>query len=87
MSAPWRVGRKLGRTIFRQEGPNPSDADPLIGVMDTREDARRVVDAVNAVARIREIHQPESGQDHSKCVECVEWWPCPTIRALGGDDD
>lgn len=43
----WRVGRKVGRTIYRQEGDQPSDSDPLIGMMDTRELAEEVVDAVN----------------------------------------
>lgn len=37
---PWRVGRKVGRTIYQ--------GDTLIGMMDTPELARRVVDAVNA---------------------------------------
>ncbi|MGH2689035.1 MAG: hypothetical protein ACRDKW_09550 [Actinomycetota bacterium] len=32
----WRVGRKVGRTIYVQLGPEASDDDPLIGVMDTR---------------------------------------------------
>jgi len=32
----WRTGRKVGRTIYAQMGPQPSDFDPLIGVMDTR---------------------------------------------------
>ena len=35
----WRVGRKVGRTIY--------DGDTLIGVMDTPELAARVVEAVN----------------------------------------
>lgn len=32
---PWRVGRKVGRTIYAQCCDEPSDEDPLIGVMDT----------------------------------------------------
>jgi len=32
---PWRTGRKVGRTIYAQVGPQPSDADVLIGLMDT----------------------------------------------------
>lgn len=32
---PWRVGRKVGRTIYAQQGDEPSEDDPLIGVMDT----------------------------------------------------
>ena len=31
----WRTGRKVGRTIYAQAGPQPSDDDNLIGVMDT----------------------------------------------------
>jgi hypothetical protein len=44
----WRVGRKVGRTIYEQAGDEPSDADKLIGVMDSAEDAALVVEAVNA---------------------------------------
>lgn len=47
--AIWRTGRKVGRTIYRQTGEEPSDADQLIGVMDTAEWAALVVEAVNAV--------------------------------------
>lgn len=39
----WRVGRKVGRTIYEQYGREPSDADPLIGVMDTPLLARMAV--------------------------------------------
>jgi hypothetical protein len=44
----WRTGRKVGRTIYAQMGPEPSDDDPLIGVMDTPDLAALVVLAVNA---------------------------------------
>lgn|SRR5262245_33040231 len=43
-----RVGRRVGRTIYVQLGPQPSDSDPLIGVMDTPALAAAVVAAVNA---------------------------------------
>lgn len=43
----WRTGRKVGRTIYAQMGPEPSDDDPLIGVMDTPDLAHLVVRAVN----------------------------------------
>lgn len=43
----WRVGRKVGRTIYQQTGPEPDDTDPLIGVMDTPELAALAVEAVN----------------------------------------
>ena len=45
--AIWRVGRKVGRTIYRQTGEEPSDDDILIGIMDTPEWAELVVEAVN----------------------------------------
>lgn len=47
MTGRWRVGRKVGRTIYQQIGPEASDDDPLIGVMDTPEFAQLVVEAVN----------------------------------------
>lgn len=37
---PWRVGRKVGRTVYDAN-------DTLIGVMDTPELAARVVIAIN----------------------------------------
>lgn len=40
---PWRTGRKVGRTIYAQQGTEPSDDDPLIGVMDTPEIAAEAV--------------------------------------------
>lgn len=43
-----RQGRKVGRTIYLQEGPEPSDDDPLIGCVDTPEFGALVVEAVNA---------------------------------------
>jgi hypothetical protein len=41
----FRTGRKVGRTIYAQLGPEPSDSDPLVGVMDTPELAARFVQA------------------------------------------
>ena len=43
----WRAGRKVGRTIYVQIGDNPSDTDPLIGVMDTIELAAEAVRSHN----------------------------------------
>jgi len=43
----WRVGRKVGRTIYVQAGDEPSDNDQLIGVMDSPELAQAAVNAVN----------------------------------------
>jgi hypothetical protein len=43
----WRVGRRVGRTVYEQQAWEPQDGDQLIGVMDTRELAEKVVQAVN----------------------------------------
>jgi hypothetical protein len=43
----WRTGRKVGRTIYFQRGPEPSDDDPLVGVMDTPALAEAVVRGLN----------------------------------------
>jgi hypothetical protein len=45
----WRVGRKVGRTIYVQFGIEPSDDDVLIGVMDTPWLAAEAINAHNAV--------------------------------------
>ena len=50
----WRVGRKVGRTIYDQKGPRPHDKDELIGMMDTPELAREAVAAVNGESEVRE---------------------------------
>lgn len=46
-SERFRVGRHLGRTVYRQLSDDPDGADELIGMMDTREWGQRVVDALN----------------------------------------
>jgi hypothetical protein len=55
--AKWRVGRKVGRTIYIQSGDTPSDGDELIGLMDSIELAQEAVDAVNA------LDEPEPDDD------------------------
>ncbi len=47
-SLRWRTGRRVGRTVYAQAGPYPSDDDPLIGTMDTPELAEAAVRAHNA---------------------------------------
>lgn len=47
LSLPWRTGRKVGRTVYAQLGPETSDDDPLIGLMDTPELARAACEAHN----------------------------------------
>jgi hypothetical protein len=51
---PWRVGRKVGRTLYIQKSEDPADGDELIGMMDTPELAAQVVDAVNQAAALED---------------------------------
>jgi hypothetical protein len=51
LKGTWRVGRHLGRTLYLQVGEEPSDADVLLGMMDTEDGARTVIDAVNEKQR------------------------------------
>lgn len=44
----WRVGRKVGRTIYRQLLEHPNDGDELVGVMDSVALAQEAVEAHNA---------------------------------------
>jgi hypothetical protein len=46
MFSKWRVGRKLGRSLYFQEGPEPSDDDRFLGLMEKAELAELVVEAV-----------------------------------------
>lgn len=50
---PWRMGRKIGRTVYAQVADEPSDDDVLIGVMDSRILAADVVASHNAVLTAR----------------------------------
>lgn len=43
LTRTWRVGRKVERTLYAQLGPQPSDDDILIGMVDTPALAARLV--------------------------------------------
>jgi hypothetical protein len=74
----WRVGRKVEKTIYRQVGTEPSDSDPLIGVMFSAEDAAQVVEAVNAM-RTRLKHGGGNAEDCPICCWRRDLYPfiCP----------
>lgn len=42
-----RQGRRVGRHLYIQEGPKPADSDPPVGMVDTPELARRIVETIN----------------------------------------
>lgn len=50
---PWRTGRKVGRTLYAQLGPEPDDHDPIIGLMDTKALAEAAVRGHNDELRRR----------------------------------
>lgn len=62
----------------------------LIALM--RNNLAALLDAAEAVARVRALHQPEECDcqncdgEGMRCPECVGHWPCPTFRALKGAD-
>ena len=62
----WRVGRSVGRTIYRMVGWEASKADVLIGVMDTPELAAQVVEAVNA----QRVNLEHAGGNAEDCPIC-----------------
>lgn len=47
-----RQGRKVGKTLYLQYGPEPSDDDKLIGYVEDEDFARMIVSACNA-GRVR----------------------------------
>lgn len=62
MSDRYRIGRKLGRTIYEQTGSEPSDDDRYLFDAGSREMAAKVAAALNGddaaeVARLREDNQ------------------------------
>jgi hypothetical protein len=58
----WRTGRKVGRTIYVQVGPQASDDDPLIGMMDSPVLADMVVSAHNLIVMTL--------RDRGRCERC-----------------
>jgi hypothetical protein len=38
-----------------------------------------------AIQRVRELHQDNVLLDLPKCIHCDEPYPCPTIKALDGE--
>ena len=66
MRGEWRTGRKVGRTIYVQNGDDPADGDRLIGMMDTPEMAALACAAVNRLSA-----------DVAADIERVANTPCP----------
>lgn len=52
----WRVGRKLGRTLYLQRGAKPTDGDIFLGLMETTGLAEAVAEAMNHYATALSQH-------------------------------
>lgn len=53
--------------------------------------ANRMMEAYEAVRRVRELHKPNDLGDKIVCDECegllyLTEYPCPTIKALDGEE-
>lgn len=70
--AAWRVGRKLGRTLYRH--------DALVGLIDDEETAAEIVAGMNAVDRSRgvlvaePVRQPVDGKPGLRRHSIPGWW-------------
>ena len=56
-TAKLRQGRRVGRTLYHQQGPEPSEDDPIIGMVDTPELAATIVAAVNGQPDLSTSHK------------------------------
>lgn len=66
----YRAGRKALRTIYRQLGPDPSNADELVGLMDTPELAALVVAGLNRTSVAYRAGREDLLRSGS-CPECA----------------
>jgi len=53
--------------------------------------AEQYIEMAKAIHRVRELHQtdfcPPECCSHKVCNECVNNYPCPTIRILDGEQE
>ena len=66
----WRTGRHVGRTIYAQYGPEPSDEDQLIGVMDSPALAAEACEGRNLTAEAVQELAAEAAIDLNPCSRC-----------------
>jgi hypothetical protein len=91
----WRTGRHVGRTIYAQSGPEPSDEDVLIGVMDTRELAAEACEGRNMalrlepadpVAVLRDIARNTIGGNNPALADLVKAVACYLEEDMAGPE-
>jgi hypothetical protein len=79
---PWRVGRKVGRTIYCEEAGTDGR---LIGVMDRREDAQLAAAAPELLEAARNAEVLiDSGSPHS-LDEASRVLRAAIVKATGGE--
>ena len=66
---PWRTGRHVGRTIYVQLGPEPSDEDPFIGCLDSAELAAEACEAHNERLLHAEIREGLNAAERGETVD------------------
>lgn len=52
-----RQGRRVPRHLYHQQGPEPADTDPPVGMVDTPELAATIVAAVNGQPDLSTSHK------------------------------
>jgi hypothetical protein len=57
ITLPWRQGRHVGRHLYAQIGPVPSDDDPVIGTLDTAGLAAEACESHNAALAARRAQE------------------------------
>src|SRR3954465_9557242 len=85
-TAIWRPGRKVGRTIYAQLFPTPSDNDILLGMVDFPDLAEHICDLHNKFILENGIKQPSyfiksKNKLQHMCKRCHKeesetWWKC-----------
>jgi hypothetical protein len=73
LSLPWRTGRHLGRTVYAQLGPEPSDEDPVLGMLDTEELAAEACGAHNRRLLHAEIREGLAAAERGGTVDLGEF--------------
>lgn len=82
----YRLGRHNFKIVYRQDGENPSDSDPMVAIGMDEEQAKTIVDELNAgLCRIPRL-QPENATREAYAIrklieECAE-----LIKALSGGE-
>lgn len=73
------IGSCVALTYRHDDGQRKADAE---FIAHTRQD---IPDLLAVIDKVRAIHLPMPIRSKLWCLECESHYPCPTVRALGGD--